>query len=171
MSGDTSNITTACITLASGVISAFIANILNARRSNAEKLWELRRAAYGTILAELKQVELVIDRADEYIQEDLHRYYDSEVSIRHNQKISHRMALAQASYQDNYLILSDQFIILFENLLRSFEGVEYLLPPEIHDAISKAIRTTRPKLAQQGRNEMPIQRNLCSWLCCKKKQE
>ncbi len=148
---------TAITTLVSGALGAILTNALTARRSIDEKLWELRRAGYGAILAELGAIEVILDLADEYIRENEIRYFGEDVSRMHNENISEHMRLLRRSYTDNYLICSDKFIGIFENLLHSLDSRDLnLMPPEEHEMFSSAVRAARPKLLRQARDEMPV---------------
>jgi hypothetical protein len=159
-------IVTAITTLASGGISAIITNALNVRRSTQEKLWELRRVAYGSILAEMRSVEYVLDAAEEHIQEDEMRYFHGEISNRHNETISGHMSVVRKSYMDNYLILSDAFISEFEVLLGSLDDRNPNLDPsEAHEQFASAVRAARPKLLRQARTEMPVRLSLWQQVC------
>ena len=155
------SVVTAVTTLASVVVGALLTNLLNAGRSTDEKLWELRRIAYGSILAELKAVEWVLESADECISEDEYRYFDAELSRRHNETMSNHMQVVRKSYLDNYLTMSDRFIAVFEDFLRSLDDRDpNLMPPEEHEKFADAVRAARPKLLQQARSEMPLRRGL-----------
>jgi hypothetical protein len=79
---------------------AFLTSALGARRSKDEKFWELRRVAYGSILAELIAVEWVLDTAEEYIAEDACRYFQGDASSRHNELISCHMQLIKIIYRE-----------------------------------------------------------------------
>jgi hypothetical protein len=47
-----------------------LANAFTARRSSDEKIWELRRTAYGIILAKFIAIDRVLDNADQIISKD-----------------------------------------------------------------------------------------------------
>jgi hypothetical protein len=49
------------------VIAVVIANRLTYSRSTKERLWDLRRQAYGVILAELGAADRIIHGANKYI--------------------------------------------------------------------------------------------------------
>jgi hypothetical protein len=148
-------------TLISGWLSAVVTNRLNAERSNREKFWELRRAAYGSILTELAAVEAILATADEYMAEDEYRYFDGTVAGTHNELIAAHMKVVRRTYTDNYLICSDEFIALFEGFLLELEGSDPNDgPSESHERFCLAVRAARPKLLQQGRREMPVPRSL-----------
>jgi hypothetical protein len=139
------------------VAGAVLTNTLSSHHSNEEKIWELRRVACGSILAKLTEVEWVLDNADEYIQQDEMRYFHEDISNKHKEIIANHMISVRKSYTDNYLILSDRFIALFEDFLRSLDDrYSNLLPPEEHEKFAVAVRTVRPKLLQQARSEIPL---------------
>lgn len=154
-------ITTLFPTLFSGWLSAVVTNRLNTQRSNREKFWELRRAAYGSILTELAAVEAILASADEHIAENAYRYFDGPASGGHNEIISTHMKLVRKAYTDNYLICSDAFIGIFDEFLLALDSIDsYDGPTESHESFCLAVRVARPKLLQQGRREMPVPRSL-----------
>jgi hypothetical protein len=145
-------------------VSVVLTNWLSSHSSTKQKLWELQRAAYGSILAELAAVETVLDSATEFIEENEERYFDDEASTRHDATIRSHMKSVRKSYTENYLILSDRFITLFEDFLRSLdERSPDFLPPEEHEKFAETVRVARPKLLQQARSEMPVPRKLWDW--------
>ena len=146
-------IVTAVTTLVSGALGAFITNVLNSRRSTDEKIWELRRTSYGSILAELAAVESVLDDIDSDIV--LGRHFTQEITNTYNKETGTHLESARKAYTDNYLILSERFIELFEDFLRSL-NYEVQYPPEEYKVFSGVIRAARPKLLQQARSEMPL---------------
>src|SRR4051794_9359236 len=110
-------VVTTITSLISGMLAAFLTHLLTARRSTREKLWDLRRVAYGTILAELHAVERVLDTALEYISEDEDSYFHGPAFPKYNEIISTHMSYAKQAYTNNYLILSAAFITLYEEFL------------------------------------------------------
>jgi hypothetical protein len=151
------------------IIGAIITYMLNVRRSTHEKLWELRRVAYGSILAEMKYVEYVLDSADEYIKKDEMRYFAGQAFIHHNAAIGKHMLTVRKNYMDNYLILSEKFISEFDLLLNYLDSTyPDFDPQEEHTHFASAIRAAQPKLLRQARSEMPVklsiwQRVLSMW--------
>jgi hypothetical protein len=156
-------VVTAVTTLVSGALAAFLTSLLTARRSNDEKIWEMRRIAYGIILAELLAVERVLDDAAEYIEEDKSRYFHGKEAESHNTIINRHMLAIRKSYTENYLVLSDPFIAIFEaftHQLRASSTNQNLMPFEYLSDFEKAVRLARPKLLTQARSEMPLRRTL-----------
>lgn len=152
-------IVTAVTTLVAGAMGAILTNVLNARRSTHEKIWELRRASYGLILTELAEVESVLDELDRRILLDA-ASITNDVSNAYNRRTGTHFESARKAYTDSYLILSNRFIELFEVFLRSLDYVDDLSPSEGHKMFSAAIRAGRLKLLQQARSEMPLRGNL-----------
>lgn len=149
------NIVTAIAT----VISVVIANRLSSSQSGQAKLWDFRRQAYGVILSELASVERLCSVADEYIAEDASRYYQSDTRDRHDQKISEHMKTLRQRFSDDYLILSDAFIALFEAFTAELAaGLPDDVFPEDHRLFSEAVRKYRPLLLTQARKEMATRR-------------
>jgi hypothetical protein len=145
--------------LVTAMIAAGLTSWLSLRRSNQEKVWELRRAAYGLILSELAVVERICDNADEYIEQDDRRYFSESVSNEHNKEISGHLKSANDRHSADYLILSDEFISLYAKMRDEMSGNPYDSdPPEDHDRFTAAIRKYRPLLLAQGRSELTLNR-------------
>lgn len=110
------------------------------------------------ILSELGAVENVFNRADEYIQENEMRYFNSEFYSAHNKEIGEHCGVLNDRFSNDYLILSDEFIKLFEDYLNDGRGDVYCDPPEAHHAFAGSVRRWRPLLLAQARREMPLPR-------------
>ena len=149
-----SSIVTAVATVA-GVV---LANTLTLRRSNREKTWDLRRQAYGTILAALASAEGVCDSAEEYINEDADRYFNEDQPYRrHNEQIAGQMALVRQRFSDDYLALSNEFVTLFEEFLRELSSGDHIpIPPEEHEYFVGVLRKHRPRLLEKARSEIAV---------------
>jgi|HubBroStandDraft_6_1064221.scaffolds.fasta_scaffold666551_2 hypothetical protein len=144
------------VTAIAAVVAVVIANRLSYGRSNKEKLWDLRRQAYGLILSELSEVEQICDSADEYIQQDEDRYFES-VDQKDNFAIAKHMEAINRRIADDYLILSDAFISMYGELKKEMSGDPYNdTPPEEHEKFSTAVRKYRPLLIALARGEMTV---------------
>jgi hypothetical protein len=161
----TGAIATAVITLISGVTSAIITNTLNARKSLDEKIWELRREIYSSVLYALSEINNVIDGADESIHEDKYRYFESKEYDNDYKIIHSHMKSIRKHYSGNFLIMSDKFISLLEDFLHSLFDVD-LDPSDSHKNFAEAVRAARPKLLRQARSEMPFRRSLLERVRC-----
>jgi hypothetical protein len=153
------NLATALIAFTSGATVVVLNHVFTSRRSYDEKIWELRRTAYGTILVELAEVENVLGYVDEYIQRNSEEwYFNNDISGKHTSIIAEHMRIIRKLYTDNYLILSDRFIYLFERFLRALDESNNpnLSPPEEREIFAAAVRAARPKLLQQARSEIPL---------------
>jgi hypothetical protein len=139
------------------VVAVVIANRLSYGRTNREKLWDLRRQSYGFILSELGSIEQICDIADEYISEGgEQRYFEGQDQL-HNEKIHMHMNAMRKRFADDYLILSDTFIALYEKLSKEMSSDPYnSTPSDDHDIFSAAIRKYRPLLTTLARSEMMI---------------
>jgi hypothetical protein len=147
------------------LVAVVVASGLAYRRSTKEKLSDLRRQAYGAILSELAAVERICAVADEFIMEDELRYFHSDESRTHNDKIAEHMGAARQRYTDDYLVLSEQFIALFERFLTELAASSQNdLPPDEHDHFVRAVRQNRPQLLVQARSEMPRHKSLAERL-------
>lgn len=155
-----SAIITAITTASATVLAVVIANRLSYARSYKEKLWDLRRQTYGVILSELAAVERFCDDADEYISErGYEEYWNNKARERHDAEIANHMGTIRNRFSDDYLILSDAFIGLYDKLMKEMAGNPYNdLPPEQHENFSAGIRKYRPLMSALARSEMTIQK-------------
>lgn len=147
------------VTAVATVISVVIANHLSSRQSGKARVWDFKRQAYGVILSELASVERICDAADSYMEEDVHRYFESKTRDIHNEQISAHTKTMRQRFSDDYLILSDPFIALFETFMSELDAIppdaNY---PEEDELFSKAVRKHRPLLLAQARRETTTRR-------------
>jgi hypothetical protein len=67
------------------------------------------------------------------------------------------MALVRNRVSDDYLILSDAFIKMYDELTDKMSSDPYnSVPPEDHENFATAIRKYRPRLMALARREMTI---------------
>jgi hypothetical protein len=146
------------ITAVATVGAVVVANRLSYRRSNRERLWDLRRETYGFLLSELASVEHVCDSIDEAIAERSYAaYWETKSRARDDADIAERMGKVRQRFSDDYLILSDEFIRVFDDLTRESRGDPYnSSPPEEYELFSGAMRKHRPRLLAVAREEMKI---------------
>jgi hypothetical protein len=138
-----------------GFVGGLTTNVLSNYFSNKSRIGELKRQAYGIILAELAEAERVCDVADEYIAENEMRYFDSGVSNEHSATVSNHMGKARSGFLSEYLILSDRFINQYETMQDELSANPNDIPPEEHEKFAKALRAGRRKLLAQARSEIP----------------
>jgi hypothetical protein len=149
---------TIVISFGTAIIVAVLTSWLSYARSSKEKLWDLRREAYGTILSAWATAERICDSADEFIGERGEiEYFESTYSKSHDAEIGKQMTIANKRFSDDYLILSDEFIAIYEH----FESEAYAdnpndMPPDEHDRFASAIRKNRPLLLGCARAEMTV---------------
>jgi len=145
------------VTAAATVVCVVIANILTLKRSSREKTWDLRRQAYGAILSALATVKRICHSAEEYIQEDEMRYFDSDHFPRHNSEIAEQLSIARRRFSDDYLVFSDEFVALFEKFTRALSGGDlFASPPEEQDHFVAVLREYRPLLLSKARSEINV---------------
>lgn len=147
---------TPLITGALALFSVWFGSWLSSSSNQRQKSWELRRAAYGPILAELSWIERICDRADEFISEDPIKYFESKARDRHNDEIAERLHRADKRYADDYLIMSREFISLYAQMRSEMQAssdpnTEWL---EEHEGFEAAIKKFRPLLTKQARKEI-----------------
>ncbi len=156
MDGNIIAIVAAFVTVTGTIAGVIIANKLTHSRTSKEKLWDLRLPAYGQILSELADVERICDDADEYIsQRDFHEYHASKAFNRHNDEIAQHMSLVRKRFSDGYLIFSEEFIAIYNELTNDASSDPYnSSPDEDHDSFTSAVRKHRPRLVTVARSEM-----------------
>jgi hypothetical protein len=141
------------------VLAVVIANKLTYSRSSKQRLWDLRREAYGSILSELARAERVCDHADQYIEQDEMRYFESKQSNADSAEIGEHMTAARKRFSDDYLILSDVFISMYEQFTDELRaGDPNDLPPEEHEHFATILRKNRLRLMAQARIEMSVRK-------------
>jgi hypothetical protein len=152
------NIITAVVTATTTLVVVFVTNRLALFRSSKEKLWDLKRQVYGQILSELADAERVLDVANEFIVERGYEYYHgTEYYSKHQSKLFDHLFSIRKKFSDDYLILSDSFIELFQKLSDElFLDEPNEDPPERHERIEGAVKKYRPLLTTQARNELNI---------------
>jgi hypothetical protein len=151
------NIVTALIALISVTAGAMLANALTARRSSDEKIWELRRTAYGIVLAKFVSVDRVLDNADQIISQDKKAGVVSPAAAKYYELLGRYSAEVRGLYADNYLVLSEEFIDLLEEFLRTLDNTDPALNvSEEYEIFAAAVRAARPKLLQQAKSELRL---------------
>jgi hypothetical protein len=158
-----SAIITALITAGATVLAVILANRLGYARSYKEKLWDLQLPAYGRVLSELTAIEQICDSADEYIDQDEDRYFES-VEQKDNAKIADHFKIIDQRMADDYLIFSDNFIALFDEMKKEMAGDPYDYdPPADHKKFAAAIRQYRPRLIALAKGEITIRGKRPFW--------
>jgi hypothetical protein len=152
------NIVTAIAT----VLAVVVANRLSYRQSNKERLWDLRRVTYGTILSELALVQRICNSIDEAISErSYEEYWNTKSRVRDDDELHERMKTITSRVSDDYLILSDTFIKAYSEFTDAMRADPYnSSPPNEHDVFSAAVREHRPRLMKIARDEMQVKTNL-----------
>ena len=81
------------------------------------------------------------------MQEDKHRYFESDALDAHNRQINEHMKTTRQRFSDDYLILSDQFIALFEAFMSDLDAMPPgEIPPVEYELFAAAVRKHRPLL-------------------------
>ncbi len=160
-------ISVAIVSSASAFGGVILANWLTSKRSYEERLWNLRRVAYGTIIAELGKIETNFNSSDVYISEtDFHTFFEQYHSTHVEKTAMHWRRLAEV-FASDYLILSDRFIELYQELDKQTADDPYgtVDPEEEYDIASDAIRKYRPLLIDRARQEMVWERRGAKGSC------
>jgi hypothetical protein len=146
------------VTAVATVLAVVIANKLTLARSSAEKMWDLRRQSYGVILSELARVDRIIRDVDAILAIDLIGYFQSKLHNTHQEKMWKHINSARQRFDDDYLVLSQEFIELFQNMEARLEIEDDPndTPPEQIEKYAEIIKEVRPKLVAQARKEMTL---------------
>jgi hypothetical protein len=149
------------ITAIATVLAVVIANRLSLRKTNQERLWDLRRVAYGTILSDLGKVEQICSNIDDtlgYLQGGWLEYWDTESRVKNENAIHDHMKHLRTTISEDYLILSELFIKTFEEFTQqtSADDDGDSSPPEEQDTFSAAVKAYRPKLMKIAKDELQI---------------
>jgi hypothetical protein len=144
------------VTAVATVISVVIANRLSSSQTGKAKLWDLRLHTYGVVVSELASVEGILDAADNMIAEDVHWYNEYAVGP-DNERINGHLRTARQRFSDNYLILSDAFIGLFQAFNSELAAIPDDEPfPCDHELFAAVVRKHKPLLLAQGRSEIAV---------------
>jgi hypothetical protein len=148
------------LTAAATVVAVVIANRLTFSRTNKERLWDLRRQAYGVIVTEFAAMERVYVEIDGFIgMHGEEAYFRDEQMFDDGKVLAAHMSEANSRFADDYLVLSDQFIQIYEQMLDEIHNTDpNVAGMEGRKAVSVAVRAARPKLLAQARSEMKLPR-------------
>lgn len=129
---------------------------LTSGRTQKEKLWDLRRAAYGVILSQIGLINRIYSLGNEIISHtDEHSYFESSARREHEERIAKHWSTARSRFEDDYLVLSDEFIAAFEKIISDREHDN---PNEGWDEererFENSIREAIPLLMAQARHEV-----------------
>jgi hypothetical protein len=145
------NLITVFGTLSGIVVGGWLA----AGRTYEEKIWDIRRQAYGVILSEIAMVNRIAGYAQEMMAQDSHRYFDSTARATNDAKCGEHLTKATQRFADDYLALSDAFIAIFEQLESEISsGDPNESWPEEEERFADAIKKARPLLTVQARSEV-----------------
>jgi len=143
------------VTVLGTLFGALLGAWLSAGHTHREKVWDLRREAYGVILSEIAMVNRIMSRVVEALKENPHGYFDSPSRPADEARVSEHLKKARQRFADDYLVLSDQFISIFEQMetdISSDDPNDGWL--EDQERLAKAINQAHPLLTAQARNEV-----------------
>jgi hypothetical protein len=90
---------------------------LSYRRSTKEKFWEARREAYSAILSKLAEIDRITKGADEWMATMGQGEYLGHGIDEDKIKIREHLAAVWQRYSDDHLIMSDEFVRIFEGFI------------------------------------------------------
>jgi hypothetical protein len=89
-----------------------------------------------------------------YLGESAREYYNCDQKNIHDTKISEYMGIINDTYNNEYLILSPEFITLFDDFGRSCSDAWDDYFPSDYLSFAAVVRKYRPLLLEQGRKEV-----------------
>jgi hypothetical protein len=137
------------------VVGVILANRLSYGRSTKEKFWDVRRQAYSAILSELAEVDRITKGADEWMATmGPEEYFNGSID-EDKEKIGEHMSVVWRKYSDDHLIMSDEFVRIFESFISKFdEGDPNDATNTLHLHRRKIITKHRALLLAQARKEL-----------------
>jgi hypothetical protein len=144
--------------LITGIVTVFgvwLTNRMTFGRSIKEKFWDERREAYAPILSRLADVDRITKGADEWMNTmGPGEYYNRGIE-EDKGKIREHMTVVWKRYSDGHLIMSDEFISLFESFISEHDkGDPNDATNALHLHRRKVITKYRALLLAQARREM-----------------
>lgn len=146
------------LTVVSTLGAVWLGHHLSSTNDTKAKTLELRRPAYGGILAALNKAVMQVKVIDDYrdrMGDDA--YFNSEVVNKHVAKIGEHVAAASVQLNDSFLILSSVFLDRFQKFEAVYEITEgFSGPDEEHDYFSRELKKARDDLLQIARAELGL---------------
>ena len=136
------------------VVAVIVGNLLSSRQSGKSKIWDLQREAYGAILSGLGSIDRFLEACDIESLQETSNYHSGLVYQKYGEPISEYMTAVQQRFSDDYLILSPDFVCLFDSLLRAIAQGDYQDSGTHHEIFAKAVREYRPLLLKVARDEI-----------------
>jgi hypothetical protein len=155
--GSSIGVVTSIITGTMTLVGVFIGSRLSYGRSIKEKFWDVRREAYTGILSELAEVDRITKGADVWMATMPGEYLNSDWIQKDSEKIENRMGVVWRKYSDDHLVMSDEFVRIFERFISKFDegydpNVAFDRTRHLHQR--KIITEHRALLLAQARKEL-----------------
>lgn len=137
------------------LLGLWVGNRLSSGQKEVDRLWELRRATYGAIQAEMNAMLSIGASLDLDIAQ-----YSFEGALRSDQsdnqlgKFWERWRNAERRFSDDYLIVSPEYRRLFEEAQRDPEWRPEDTEEETYGRLSTRIREYQPQLLAVALREM-----------------
>ena len=137
------------------LVGVIVGSRLSYGRSIKEKFWDVRREAYSAILSELAEVDRITKGADVWMATmGPSEYYNGSIG-KDISKIREHMHVVWRKYSDDHLIMSDEFVRIFESFISEFdEGDPNDATNARHLRGRKIITKYRALLLAQARKEL-----------------
>lgn len=126
-----------------------------------DRLWDHRKDSYTSIIAGLRataRLAKVVD--DGYNDGEMHpeEYHGSEGSTKQINELWEKWRETKADYENARLLLSDAFVIRFEQLENDLDAVDHDdIPPAVYSACEKVFRDAVPALLEIAKGEIAPQ--------------
>ena len=149
------SIITGIMTLVMTLVGVFVGSRLSYGRSIKEKFWDVRRKAYSAILSELAEVDRITKGADKWMATmGPGEYFKGSIG-EDTSKIREHMKVVWRKYSDDHLIMSDEFVRIFESFISEHdEGDPNDATNARHLRQRKTITKHRALLLAQARKEL-----------------
>jgi hypothetical protein len=136
-------------------VGVILTNRLSYGRSTKEKFWNERRKAYSAILSELAEVDRITKGADNWMATMGRAEYFSGSIGEDISKIRGHMHVVWRKYSDDHLIMSDEFVRIFESFISEHdEGDPNDATNTRHLRRRETITKHRALLLEQARKEL-----------------
>lgn len=129
---------------------------LNNKRARVDRLWELRRAAYGTIISLMRRVELALVAKLSAPSSDIvpsRLLYEPDKTV---PPIEERIASLMAAHAEVALVLSPAFAKACDHTISLLDRFNPAAPPEYRQQLCSIVEQARVRLTDVARQELEM---------------
>lgn len=146
------------LTVLSTLGAVWLGHFLTASHSGKSKLLDLRREAYGRVLAHLKRAEVQCSVIDDHIEHvGAIEYFHGPASNKHASVVGQHLAEARAVVNESFLVASQEFLTVFQKFDVSIDEMDgYASPEEEHAVFAHKLREAMTELLMIARRELGL---------------